>query len=177
MRLNADLLQYLAAIAGDCQKAGTEFLSYLDAFISQSTSSNRLKSARASIKFQFAHGKIENFASIIDKLRSSLTLASILAFRANSDNNIEEIPSHLKLLEEGQSTGKRELQDSLRLLADAVQSQTGPKLDTVTARINQCLQEIDGLRQKLPLTRERDILSWLSFRQMLWRYEEIPEAH
>ncbi|KAH6951184.1 hypothetical protein BKA56DRAFT_711885 [Ilyonectria sp. MPI-CAGE-AT-0026] len=89
---------YLVTVAADCQNAGRQFLSYLDTFISQSTSSNRLKSVGASIKFQFSQQKIEDFASHLDKLRGSSTLASILAFRASSNTSVEEIQAHLKTL-------------------------------------------------------------------------------
>jgi hypothetical protein len=75
------------------------------------------------------------------------------------------------------NTDTTQVHGTIQLLIDVVQTQTGPKLDNINARIQDCLKEIEVLRQNLPLTRGRAILTWLNFRQMSWRYEEIPLAY
>lgn len=146
-------------MAADCHKSGIEFLSYLDALINQSVSSNPLRNFSASVKYRFEHHKIEDFSTKLDKLRSALTLATILALRSSMDSSNSEM--HSTVLQ----------------LMDTLQDQAGPKLDAISAQIHECLEKIEGFRNEMPQNRVRAILTWLNFRQISWRYEEIPVAY
>ncbi|KAF2652569.1 hypothetical protein K491DRAFT_43805 [Lophiostoma macrostomum CBS 122681] len=172
--------QYLYEIACDCEQAGAQFLTYLDTLIKKSTSSNPLQSARASIKFQWVHHKIEDFASKLEKFRSTLTLATILALRTSTNTNNVEVLEHLREIQaNGQiqcSENSRTI-EAIQLLVDVVQGQAGRKLDTIQTQIQKCTKELQTLRDESPQTRERAILRWLNFRQMLWRHDEIDPAY
>lgn len=141
--------------------------------IKQSSSSSRLKSAGASIKFHFYQHKIDDFVANIDKLRSALTLATVLAFRAGATTSHSEVLDHLQCLKRDQKIYSEELYDSISLF----QSQSGPKLDKIDSRVQDCLTELVKIKKRLPLSQERAAISWLNFRQMSWRYEEVPSAY
>jgi hypothetical protein len=66
---------------------------------------------------------------------------------------------------------------AIQLLADIVQGQAGTKLDTIDTQIQLCVDEIKALRSELPQDREKSLLRWLNFRQISWRYEEVPLAY
>jgi hypothetical protein len=148
-------------------------LKYLDTLIKQSASPNRLKSAGASLKFHFYQHKIDEFVSDIDKLGSALTLSTVLAFRASTTASHGEVLSHLISLEKNQKAYSEDLQVSIALL----QSQNGPNVHQIDDKVNACLTELEELRKKLPLAQEKAIISWLNFRQISWRYEEVPCAY
>ncbi|KAI9857130.1 MAG: hypothetical protein M1813_008621 [Trichoglossum hirsutum] len=172
--------QYLLDVASDCQNAGTQFLAYLDALIDKSASSNPFRSAKASIKFHWVHHKIEDFASKLDKLRSALTLATTLALRASANDYNDKILAHVKALKQADQTHGAENAETIaaiQSLVDNVQQQPRLGFDTIQAQIQGCLKTIESLRQGLPQTGERAILAWLNFRQMSWRYEDVPLAY
>lgn len=171
--------QYLLEISSQCQKAGSKFLEYLDRLLSNSSSSNPLRNAGISIKFAFLHSKIEDFASKLDKLRSALLLASILAFRASSNISTETIIGHLERLQhdsQNQGVDNAELLKATQMLAD-IQGQTVPKLDAIQEQVQESLEQLNALRDDRSKARERAILQWLDFRQMTWRHEEVPSAY
>ncbi|KAF4624989.1 hypothetical protein G7Y89_g13181 [Cudoniella acicularis] len=171
--------QHLLDIASDCRKAGDEFLAYLDALIDRTAKPNVLRSVQKSIKFKWAHHKIENFASKLDQFRSVLSLATILALRAKTDAHNQAILSHMQALKAegaGQAAQGVESTKALQALVDIIQSQSGPKLDEIQSQIQQCLGKVESLRKEVPQTKENDIMKWLNFRQMSWRYEEVPLA-
>ncbi|KAH7394011.1 hypothetical protein DE146DRAFT_765582 [Phaeosphaeria sp. MPI-PUGE-AT-0046c] len=165
--------QNLIDTAAACEKAGLKFLDYLDALIKQSLSSSRLKSAGASIKFHFYQHKIDDFVANIDKLRSALTLATVLAFRAGATTSHSEVLDHLECLKRDQKIYSEELHASIGLF----QADSGPKLDKIDSRVQDCLSELVKIKKRLPLSQERAVISWLNFRQMSWRYEEVPSAY
>ncbi|KAF2177303.1 hypothetical protein K469DRAFT_644493 [Zopfia rhizophila CBS 207.26] len=123
---------------GKCQEAGYAFLKYLDTLIHQTSSKNLLQSAHASIKFEWDHHKIEDFSSKLDKFRNSLTLATILALRASTHDSSEKILAHLGALQvagQTQITQNGEILEAVQQLADIVQLQASPKLNTVQEQI------------------------------------------
>lgn len=132
---------------------------------------------KASFKYKISRRKIEAFTAKLDDLRSTLLLATTLGLRKSGNSNHEEILAHLKELQnDGQ---KAEILQTTRLLTDAIRKKAEPKLDKVRQQVDECLRRIDHLRQELPhiCTREKAILNWLNFRQMTWRYEEVPLAY
>ncbi|PSN68044.1 hypothetical protein BS50DRAFT_633683 [Corynespora cassiicola Philippines] len=170
--------QYLIDVSVDCQKAGTEFLKYIDLFISKAGSSSSLKKLGTAVKLQFAHQKIENFTTDINRLQSALTLATVLAFRDSVRTNHQELLSHLQGLQEDSQDGNAKLHNTIHLLKDATEfSQTGQQLKAFNDEMQHCLEKIHQIRAKLPQTQETKILKWLMFRQINWRYEELPTAY
>ncbi|KAF2787192.1 hypothetical protein K505DRAFT_288372, partial [Melanomma pulvis-pyrius CBS 109.77] len=169
--------QYLINVAADCQKTGCDFLKYLDTLTPQVKSSNSLKRAGATIRFQFAHHKINDFTTEIDRLQSTLTLATILAFRTRARTDHEEVLTRLRGLQKEQKNDDAALHDTIRMLANVVESQTERKLNALNDQMQECLGEIDDIRKQAPQTRENKILLWLTFRHMTWRYEEVPCAY
>ena len=155
------------------------FVSYLDTFIGK-PSSFSFRGFQSGIKFQWEQHKIEEFVVQLDRLRSVLTLATMLALRTSAYSNNEEILAHLKEIEaESQARGVQDsrTQTTIQLLVDIVQDQAGNRLNTIQTEIRECVTEIQKLRTELPQTQENTILKWLNSRQMLWRYEEIPLAY
>lgn len=121
--------------------------------------------------------KIEDFASKLDKLQNTLTLATMLASRASENANNEEVFELLKGLQkdnQDQNLDNEEMLNKLQFLVDMVQRQSEPKLEIIQKRVQECLADMKQVRQRIPQTREMAILRWLSFRQRSWRHEEIP---
>jgi hypothetical protein len=129
------------------------------------------------VKFHFAQHKINDFTSKIDRLRSTLTSATVLALHCSSEANHQDVLTQLQLLQQEHTGNTDALQDTIRSLVDVVQAQ--PSVDVVGMNnlIQKCLEDINDIKRSLPQTRENEVLIWLSFRQMTFRYEEIPEAY
>lgn len=138
-----------------------------------------IQSTKLSIKYRWAQHKIDEFALKLDKFRSVLSLATILALRAKTDDHNQTILKHLQGLKtDGQIQVAQGVNGTraLHALVDIIQTQSEPRMITIQTEIQNCLQKIDGLRKELPQTRVDTILKWLNFRQMSWRYEEVPLA-
>lgn len=160
-----------------------KFVDYLDTsfHIGPSSTHNLIRSARTSLKFKWAHDKIDEFVSKLETLRGSLTLGTILALRASMTGHNEKILEHLKALQpvaEDQQGPKgthptNELGDRHLEPANTGSSTS----EEIISRIQLCLSQIDALRQNLPQTSEKAILRWIDFRQMTWRYDEVPLAY
>jgi hypothetical protein len=156
-----------------------ELTAYLDKFLRNSSPGNILQSAKKSVKLVFSHNKIADFAFKLDRLRSTLILGSILAFKASANLSTEDVLTHLKRIEkenEEQGVNNAQLLESTQLLVD-IHGETAPKLDAIQEQVQTCLKQLQSLRDHRSKTREREILQWLDFRQMSWRYEEIHPAH
>ena len=94
--------------------------------------------------------------------------------------HLKEIQQENQALSLEDRTG--DVQATTQLPASDVQGQTSAKLDSLQKDIKLCLGEILALRQDLLLSdgsraRERQILDWLDFRQVSWRYEGIDRAY
>jgi hypothetical protein len=148
--------------------------------VDHNTSLNILRSARTGLKLTWKHYKIENFASRLDKFRSILTLGTVLALRTSTSDYSEKILSHLErlrsagLAEPGENG---EILQGVQKLLDLAESQSMPKLVAIQEHVRLCLDQISELREHTPQTLEKAILRWLNFRQMCWRYEEVPLAY
>jgi len=126
------------------------------------------------------HNKIEDFTSKLDRLRSALILGSILAFRASANSNTKEVLGHLRGLEhknQNQGADNAELIQTIQTLVELVHDQTAPKLDSIHEQIQDCLKRFTSLRDELSQTQEKKVLRWLDFRQLTWRFEEVPLAY
>lgn len=172
--------QYLLELAKSCEDAGTEFVNFLGTLIPQISAPSVLQSVQAGLKFKLNHAKIKDFAAKLEKFRTSLLLATILALRTSADGQNAKILDHLKVLRSNNThkdtTGLQSLEDLLKKL-ELSQSRALPKLDAVGVEIQRCLKQITSLRDNLPQSQEKEILKWLYFRQMSWRYEEVPLAY
>ncbi|PGH26785.1 hypothetical protein AJ80_01550 [Polytolypa hystricis UAMH7299] len=172
--------EFLLDIASKCHSAGTELITYLDTFSVKPGSSNPLRAARASIKFKWEHHKLQDFVSQLDKLRETFTLSTILALRTSAKDSNEKMVGQLEALEAGSRTRGVEntaTRDAIQHLVEIVQRQAGQKLDRIQTHIQDCITQIQELSKQLPQDRERGILKWLNFRQMYWRYEQIPSSY
>ncbi|KAF2115897.1 hypothetical protein BDV96DRAFT_599443 [Lophiotrema nucula] len=184
LKASNETLQYedqnLLDIAADCENAGIDFLAYLNSVGPQTTSSNPLRHAQASIRFRWAHDKIEDFVHKLDRFRNSLTLATVLALRSSSAGVHEEVLGHLKGLQDGGQTllaDNSSILSTLQCLVDLVQDQSGPRLDELQGQILYCVKQISGLRFVAGMSRENEFLQGLNFRQKDLRYEEIDPAY
>jgi hypothetical protein len=151
-----------------------------------STSSSQvLRTAKTAIKFQWATHKIDEFVSTLDRLRNSLTLATLLALRKNNETSNAEVLTHLlKIQQDCQYRGLNttRTQNSIEALSTSIQNQTDDAFQTIQGLNLACLEEIRGLRRDKILSekdvdREVEILEWLDFRQILWRYHSIDKAY
>ncbi|KAE8440344.1 hypothetical protein EG329_008460 [Mollisiaceae sp. DMI_Dod_QoI] len=122
--------QHLLDVALDCRKTGDKFLAYLDTLFDPTDSRNIIRSAKLSVKFKWAQHRIDEFTSKLDKFRSVLSLATILALRVKTNDHNQVIQEHLQALKTD-SQG-RVLQESkgtmaLQALVDIIQLQSGPR--------------------------------------------------
>ncbi|RYN83646.1 hypothetical protein AA0117_g1679 [Alternaria alternata] len=172
--------QHLLDVAVDCEKAGEEFIKYINELITASKSSSSLGSVRSSIKIKWRHGEIEAYISKLNKLQGSLWLATVLSLRTRETGNHHEVLEHLKSTEAGNGANQQnedELIKALNLLHDLVQQQSGPKLDMLQKQMDLCMEDIQKIRSSVTDIREVEILRWLDFRQRSWRFEEVEGAH
>ncbi|KAF2273279.1 uncharacterized protein EI97DRAFT_159994 [Westerdykella ornata] len=176
--------QHLVDIALECKFAGEEFISYLDTLFNASsstrTNSKRSLSAfRASLRHSFNKHKIEAFVTKLYELRSTLLLALNLGLRQDAKSNLTEVFEYIREL----GTNKQPMlaPEGLTPLSDFDGSdrRTDLTVDHVRAQIDEFLTKIEALREQLPqaCTRETQILNWLDFRQLTWRYDEITPAY
>ncbi|KAJ9131629.1 p-loop containing nucleoside triphosphate hydrolase [Pleurostoma richardsiae] len=174
--------KYVLDVAAECEDAGNKFVAYLDEFIKQnpSTKPKVLQSVQASFKFFWRQQKIDEFAAKLDKLRSALSLGTILALRTTTTDYSDRILMRLRDL---QVAGKVEAEQTVesrravQSLIDIIQEDSWDKLDTIQSHVRECLDKLDSLRHGLPQETEKGILRWLNFRQMSWRFEEVPLAY
>jgi hypothetical protein len=173
-------VQHLLDVATDCEKAGEEFIKYIDELITVSKSSSRLKSVQSSIKVKWRYSKIEAYVSRLDKLQGSLSLATVLSLRNREIGNHHEVLEHLKSIKAGDDSQQQnvdELIKALNLLHSQVDQQSGPKLDMLQKQMDSCMKDIQKIRSSVTSTREGEIIRWLDYRQRTWRFEEVEEAH
>jgi hypothetical protein len=151
-----------------------------------STSSSRvLRTAKTAIKFQWATHKIDDFVFTLDRLRNSLTLAALLALRKNNDMSNAEVLTHLLKIQEDcqyQGLNTTRTQDTIEALSNSIQNRTEDAFQTIQGLNTACLDEIRALRNEKirsekVISREVEILEWLDFRQILWRYYAIDRAY
>lgn len=175
------MCQNLLSIAKTYVREGEEFLKYLDTFaLQRANGPGMLQSAKIGIKLKWENHRIESFSSKIDKFRNLLTLATILALRARTDSDNTKILENLSTLKtagETHNTQNTQGIEALQTIMHAAQSQSRQDLDKVHAGVEKCLLQLERLRQQLSQTQEIAILKWLNFRQMKWRYEEVPLAY
>jgi hypothetical protein len=141
--------------------------------------------AKTAIKFHWSSHRIDDFVSNLDKLRNSLTLATMLAFRKSSETTSEQILVHLRDLQqdlEARQLDATDVQGTIKALVDVVQHSSSSSLGRMQDQMQDCLSKINALRDRLSSEEgnsalERRILNWLDFRQISWRYESIQTAH
>jgi hypothetical protein len=146
-----------------------------------------LKTAKTAVRFQMTLNKTNDFVTKLTRLRSSLTLATMLALRTSNESSHQEILVHLKEIQhdnEARDLGNLTsgIEAAVRMLTDTIQDETGERLNSIQNEMQLCLGGITALRQELDLTegkqgRERQILNWLNFRQVGWRYEGVEKAY
>jgi hypothetical protein len=151
-----------------------------------STSSSQvLRTAKTALKFQWASHKIDEFVSTLDRLRNSLTLATLLALRKNSKTSNAEVLTHLlKIQDDCQYHGLNttRTQDTIEALSTSIQNRTEDAFQTIQGLYSACLEEIRALRHdnissEKNVGREVEILEWLDFRQIFWRYHAIDKVY
>ena len=173
-------MKYLLEISSKCHESGIEFLGYLKKLMTSSTSSKPLRIAGATIKFHYSRHKIEDFRSRLESLRGSLILASIVAFRTRATSGTEEVLKYIKSLDErNKNEGKasEQLAQTLRTLVEILRDQTNAKLGLIREQTREHLQQFTEIRKKLRYAPEQGVLNWLYFRQLTWRFEDVPLAY
>jgi hypothetical protein len=171
-------------LAAECEEAGTRFIAYLKTLTSNS-SSKLVRTVKTAVKFHWSSHEIDDFVAKLEKLHGSLTLATVLAFRTSSESSNDEILTHLKAIQQdnkARDSDETDIQTALQILVNAVQDQASDRLGVVQHEIQLCLKEINGLRSEFSQEqglqgRESEILRWLDFRQIFWRYESVATAY
>jgi hypothetical protein len=144
-----------------------------------------VRTAKTAIKFQWATHKIDDFVSTLDRLRNSLTLATLLALRKNNETSNAEVLTHLLKIQKDcqyQGLNTTRTQNTIEALSTSIQSRTDDAFLTIQGLNLACLEEIRCLRRdeissEKDVGREVEILEWLDFRQILWRYHSIDKAY
>lgn len=70
-----------------------------------------------------------------------------------------------------------ETSQRIQQLLDLKQSQSSPRSESIEMQVRACLEEITHLHDSIPDKQEDAILRWLNFRQISWRYDEVPLAY
>ncbi|KAH8724294.1 hypothetical protein GQ44DRAFT_284835 [Phaeosphaeriaceae sp. PMI808] len=184
--------QNLLNLAVECEESGNQFIAYASNVNSKS-SSKVVRTVKSAIRYQWSAHKINDFVAKLDKLRNSLILATVLAYRCSMEGNNEEVLRHLKEIHQDQQA--RDLQDrtgdvqkAIQLIAGVIQDQTPEKTVLMQLEIEHRLGIVLALRQEIQVSkpiqlsegsqsRERDILNWLDFRQISWRYHGVDSAY
>jgi len=104
-------------------------------------------------------------------------LATMLALRRSSEVDQKNVLQQLKILQKEQKGNTDLLNESIRLLADGLHSQSAANLDTMSGLAETCLESLHAIRQHQPKIQESGVLNWLSFRQITFRYEEVLPAY
>jgi hypothetical protein len=120
----------------------------------------------------------------IDRLRNSITLATILACRKSTTDSTEAILTQLEAIKDDQvarGINTAAVEAILKQFGKDVQAPTESRLDSLQDAIEQCLNHVkemnEGRAYEETRSHEREIINWLAFRQILWRYDSIDEAH
>jgi hypothetical protein len=174
----------LLEIATECEEARQAFIVYLDSLVSQS-SSKLAGLAKTTMKLAWSSHKIDEYVEKLDKLRSALTLATVLAYRTSAERNDGKVLAHLRAIKQvyqARQISETKVQDTINGLMDMVQYHTDGTTNVFQREIQVCLAEIGALRDRLGLAdrapgKEKEILDWLNFRQISWRYEGIERAY
>lgn len=154
-------------------------MSHIDALLGSATPQNALKSAKRSIKIGWNHKKIQEFAQKLEVFRSALTLSMILALRVGSKQQHAQLQEQLRsLLATAEDQNCQSLLGFERLQHTITENQScwERKLDSLDALVRDCLNNLESVKKELPLAKEKAILRWLNFRQMMHRLEEVPTA-
>ncbi|KAF1999638.1 hypothetical protein P154DRAFT_563928 [Amniculicola lignicola CBS 123094] len=172
--------QCLIDVAIEFGTLSQQFVAYLDNFIQDSGSRTLFQSAKQSIKFQWHHPRVVEYFSQLDQLRSALKLATMLALRTHSNGNLEDVTTHLKQLYlDRQDTAReqRNILPAIERVIILVEGQTDQRLDEMQQQVGDCLRTLQSTRNPLSRTREDEILHWLYFRQIKWRFDEVDKAY
>ncbi|KAM3148295.1 hypothetical protein ABEW05_011500 [Botrytis cinerea] len=169
--------QHLVDLAVDCERAKNEFAFYLSTFSSSRTTRNFLHNLKDGIRTRWRQEDIIAFVEKLESFQSSLTLATILAFRSSIDDNNKDIVFHLKALQKSNNQNSAEsikhdeqIKDTLMIM----QSHSASNL-VIQQNLHDCLDKTSSLHRSTP--QNQTILKWLNFRQMAWRYGEICAAY
>jgi aspartyl-tRNA synthetase len=106
------------------------------------------------MKLGWLSPKIDEFVDKLDKLRSSLTLATVLAFRTSAERNNEEVLAHLRGIKQehqARQINETKVQTTIQHLMRTVQNHTGDTINIFQREIQVCLNEINALRDSLGL--------------------------
>ncbi|KAH7076026.1 hypothetical protein FB567DRAFT_503838 [Paraphoma chrysanthemicola] len=129
--------------------AGLAFIAYINSLVSKS-SSRVVGLATTTIKLGWASPRIDEFVDKLDKLRNSLSLATILAFRTSAETSNHEILEHLREILEhlreiqsdhrARNLDESGIQSTIQNLANTIQDKALIKLDAVQTETQACLK-------------------------------------
>ncbi|KAF2819350.1 hypothetical protein CC86DRAFT_413047 [Ophiobolus disseminans] len=125
--------QILLDLVAECEEAGKAFIAYLNRLVGHS-SSKVVGLAKTTLKLGWSSPKIDEFVKKLDKLRSSLTLATVLAFRTSVERNNMEILAHFREIQQEhhvRQVNDTKVQSTIETLIHVVQDQTGDTLNAL----------------------------------------------
>lgn len=140
------------------------------------------------MKYQWSYSKVKEFAEKLDRLRSSLTLATVLACHSSTAEDNAEILAHVKEIQRGHQDSRHEVYNVFLSeavsngITDGAQGSTSESFPGLQNEVQSCIRELLALRRAISShqdgqSREFEILRWLDFRQALWRYDEVEKAY
>ncbi|KAH7070067.1 hypothetical protein FB567DRAFT_507528 [Paraphoma chrysanthemicola] len=130
--------QNLLDVASECEEAGNTFVIYLNSLVSNS-SNRTVGLLKTIIKLGWASPKIDDFTDKLDKLRSSLTLATVLALRRSAASSNDEILVHLRELQSDSRACKLHQKidaEALVRLISIIGDQSSEKLNDIQGNIH-----------------------------------------
>jgi hypothetical protein len=167
----------------ECEETAKTFIDFLDSKVSDSSS--KIGIAKTAIHLAWSSPQIKDFIVKLERLRNSWTLAAVFALRTSAERDNHEILAHLQEIQQEHHARKDQdarSQNNVEALIRLVQDQAGNTSHALQQAVQSCLSEINALRNQEFIAEkshglERDLLHWLDFRQITWRYDGVQKAY
>lgn len=147
------------------------------------------EAARTALRIKIEMNKIQAFVDELERLQSSLTLATILACRRVAETNNAEVVDHLRKIQDRQHAlglSSSQILPAIELLSKAVRHHEDDVQEALRVEVRKCLEPLLLSRPDFAQPRasevhihapEGEICRWLDFRQMSWRCDSIDDAY
>lgn len=169
----------------ECEEACIKSITFLKTWDKKTV--NLYQSTKAAFKFRWKLHQIEDFAQKIDQFRASLILATMLALRSSAESNYEDVLEHLQNLQidvrnSTSGTDATQLQNTIDNLSNGIRDHTAGRLGAIHIEVSSYLEGTKKIRRthiksQPTIERSQAILRWLSFTQVHWRHDAVPEAY
>lgn len=175
-------------MAVQCEESGRVVLTHLDT-LTKKACLNSFQAAKTALNIKLKWDRIKGFVDRLERLQSSLKLATVLACRQSADSNNAEVLEHLRDIQssqKAQNSGTTQTAASIQLLSDIIHEQRDGSREAIATEIRKCIGDLVTRRPALAHSKsaevyipglEGEICRWLDFRQICWRYDSVEVAY